>query len=920
MYNNLELNVDVTDKDAAWKVDTWFEKLWSERTTLDVTAEILALLQESWASDDQRTPYEVFLKVCHSLSKDVREGNASYSLPLSMRDVLLDYQASAVKTLARRLITRGGTMLGDVVGLGKTYTAIATSLMLQASEDYTTLVLCPKNLEDMWQEHLEAYDILGKVVPYSMATKILPDLRRHMLVICDESHTLRKDTRKDYEAIRDYVSRNGSKVLLLTATPYNLDFQDVAAQLALYVGENDDLGIEPTAALREDPTLADKVDGKTSTLQAFRKSENADDWKRLMSDHLVRRTRSFIKNNYAKTEVVTLPDGTAKEIEYLTFPNGERFVFPRRLARPISHAFSENDPAAIMESDQTIDGIKSLCLPRYNAPQYIDQRKLKTKEDKDFAERAARGRGHVAGFVRTGLYKRLSSCGNSFIQSLDRQLARNELCLYAVDNDLAVPLGSLDTKLLAPDPDHDIESPVASVGSIESRYSWLQRENPANVTWVSPRIFHPSFHADLKHDNEVLTELLGSFGTWSSTHDSKIKALVELIENRHPGEKVLIFTEYKDTANYVASALTEHGVGNVGVATGDTDNPRAMARRFSPNSNKKLLEGGQEVVVVDPEDELHVLVATDVLSEGQNLQDAHIVVNYDLPWAIVRLIQRAGRVDRVGQQAPTVYIYSLFHQNLEQELKLRSRIAKRLESSAKAFGSDEQFFGSAEEVQVIGDFYNGQLTSEDDADDVDAGSQAYEIWSKAQEEHPQIAQRVLSMPDMVYSTRAQRSDEFGGSLGCYINTESGLDAFAVARSDGKQELITAQEALRHFYAEHDTPTAPQRSDHLETQQELVHGPLSRPGLVTGQMTGVRKRVWNRLGGTLFQGAADVALSALYERRLNRQAEQALGRMLRTATDQELIDLLVQLHEDNDLVIAETEKDPIRIVCSMGVSG
>ena len=140
-----------------------------------------------------------------------------------MQDLLLDYQVTAVRTLARRIVRRGGTMLGDVVGLGKTLTAVATALMLQAAEDYSTLVLCPKNLETMWQEHLDAYGVEGaRVVPYSMADRILPDLKLFKLVICDESHNLRNDTTKAHEAIRDYVRRNSSKVLLLTATPYNL--------------------------------------------------------------------------------------------------------------------------------------------------------------------------------------------------------------------------------------------------------------------------------------------------------------------------------------------------------------------------------------------------------------------------------------------------------------------------------------------------------------------------------------------------------------------------------------------------------------------------------------------------------------------------------------------------------------------------
>lgn len=267
-YKNLELNIDVTDNDASGKLGKWFTDRWDDPFSLKITSEIIDLIEESWASDEQPTPYEVYLKVCHALSEDAREG-LGYVLPPSIESLLLDYQETAVRTLARRIVRRGGTMLGDVVGLGKTFTAVATALMLEAAEDYTTLVLCPKNLKRMWEEHLESYGLLGaRVIPYSMADKILPELKRFHLVICDESHNLRNNSTKAYEAIQDYVRRNGSKVLLLTANPYNLAFADVANQIGLYIDDDEDLGIQPTAAMAKDPTLIDKVDGKITTLAA----------------------------------------------------------------------------------------------------------------------------------------------------------------------------------------------------------------------------------------------------------------------------------------------------------------------------------------------------------------------------------------------------------------------------------------------------------------------------------------------------------------------------------------------------------------------------------------------------------------------------------------------------------------------------
>lgn len=920
LYRNLELNVDVLEQDAAHKLDDWFTTHWNDTFSLPITEQIIELIEESWAAEEQPTPFEVFLKVCHSMSQDVRDGYG-YVLPPSMHQLLLDYQESAVRILARRIVRRGGTMLGDVVGLGKTLTAVATAMLLQAAEDYSTLVLCPKNLEEMWQKHLDAYDIPGRVVPYSMAAKVLPELKRFQLVICDESHNLRTNTRKDYEAIREYVRANDSKVLLLTATPYNLAFEDVANQIGLYLDEDDDLGIEPMAALALNPTLADKVDGKTNTLAAFRFSEESEDWKRLMSDHLVRRTRSFIKRT-AKKKPVLLADGRTVEREYLQFSDGTPFFFPVRVSRPVSHDFGADDPARLMEDDDTLDAIKSLLLPRYVLASYDSPKRRHTEEDKRILEDIRTGRGNVAGFVRTGLFKRLSSSGYSFIQSLQRQRARNDLYLYAIENSLPVPLGNFADKQFGAVTDEDIEETEGTHGTSASRYEYLQGHLPASTKWLNTTIFTDALRADLERDNNTLTWLLSRYGTWDPSKDSKINALVDLLTKNHPGDKVLVFTEYKDTAEYIAKALQESGIENVGLATGNTDNLGAVARRFSPTSNKLPGTKADDATVTDPID---VLVATDVLSEGQNLQDSHIVVNYDLPWAIIRLIQRAGRVDRIGQKSLTVYVYLISHEKVEEQISLRLRIKQRLESSAQAFGSDEQFFGSESEISILDNFYDGTL--EDDSvvdEEADVVSEAWLVWSHALEKHPDIAKRVLGMPDMVQSTRNRFINESRSCVVCYVNTTSGVDAFAVSTGGEnglreRERLITPYEAFKLFHAEPETPTAQLREDHFERLQHLVHGPLSSDSVATGNLKGVRKRIWERFTGTLFMRGGEDALNALHERPLQKAAEVKLRAALRIrVSDEDLVAILNQLHEDDKLVIKSIDKDPVRVVCSLGV--
>jgi superfamily II DNA or RNA helicase len=923
-YKNLELNIDVTDNDATEKLSKWFADRWDDPFSLQITEEIIELIEESWASESQPTPYEVYLKVCHALSEDAREG-MGYVLPPSIENLLLDYQTTAVRTLARRIVRRGGAMLGDVVGLGKTLTAVATALMLEAAEDYTTLVLCPKNLEHMWEEHLEKYGLVGaRVIPYSMVDRKLPELKRFHLVICDESHNLRNNATKASEAIKDYVRRNGSKVLLLTATPYNLAFADVANQIGLYIEDDDDLGIQPTAAMAKDPTLVDKVDGKITTLAAFRRSEEPEDWKRLMSDHLVRRTRSFIKRT-AKKESVTLPSGKIVEREYLEFADGTRFHFPTRVPSPLWHEFADDDPARLMEDETTLDAVRDLTLPRYRLADYDDPKKPHSDSDAKILADIRSGRGNVSGFVRIGLFKRLSSSGHSFILSLQRQRARNELFIHAIDNGLDVPLGSFGDHQFRVT-DGDVEEDQGGFGSLESQYQELQRRLPASTKWLGTQVFRKTLRKDLDRDNRIITDLLDKFGTWDPAKDSKIDALVDLLRGKHKGDKVLVFTEYADTAVYVAESLKTAGIANVGLATGDSEDAAALARRFSPESNR--LPGEEEGTTRDDDDPIDVLVATDVLSEGQNLQDSHVVVNYDLPWAIIRIIQRAGRVDRVGQKSDTVNIYLISHKKVEDAIRLRQRIRQRLGDNAAAFGSDERFFGDEKEVNVLDDLYKGVVPGEEeleqDEGEADAVSEAWLVWSSVKEHRPELAGRVLKMQDMVQSTRDPYDHETKSGITTFASATSGIDAFAASFDNGDgdpvERLLTPLEALHIFRAQESTPTAPLREDHFAREVKLVKEKLTTEIVTAGNLKGARKWAVERLGGTIFGADASEALAAMNDRPLTEYANIRLRQARRAKyVDQDLADLVKQLHDEERLVIGTTEKDEIKIVCSIGVT-
>ena len=246
-----ELNVDVVDGDATNKLADWFEDRWNDRFTVDAMPELAASLRESWASEEQLAPYLVYLKMAYHLSKEARDGLIEYGLPASMQEELLDFQSAAVKIASRIVMQKGGAMIGDVVGLGKTLVGTAIARLLQEEQSFETLVVCPKNLVDMWESYLHKYEVRGRVESLSMVHKTLKGTPRHRLVIVDEAHNLRNKKRRDHQALQHYIADNDSKALLLTATPYNKQFGDLGAQLSLFIRPDTDLGLRPEHAIRE---------------------------------------------------------------------------------------------------------------------------------------------------------------------------------------------------------------------------------------------------------------------------------------------------------------------------------------------------------------------------------------------------------------------------------------------------------------------------------------------------------------------------------------------------------------------------------------------------------------------------------------------------------------------------------------------
>lgn len=950
-----ELNVDVMDHDACAKLAEWFEERWSDQYCIDISDELLHVIDESWAREDAIPPYHIYVKMAYHLSREARAGLNEFRIHREFGNMLFEFQVAAVKIAAHHVLKRGGVLIGDVVGLGKTLMATALAKILEDDHDFETLIICPVRLVPMWEDYRERFRLRAKVIPISKVTT-LEELRRYRVVLIDESHNLRNREGSRYRAIHEYIRKNESRVILLSATPYNKTYLDLSSQLRLFIPEDRLLGVRPEKLIREigETEFVRRHQCAPHSLAAFEKSNHADDWRDLMRLHLVRRTRSFIRTHYADFDEV-------RQRHYLTFDNGTRSYFPLREPKTVKFAINDADPDdqyAKLFSPQVVDIINHLRLPRYGMGNYVAPVPTAppTQHEAHHLQNLSRAGKRLMGFCRTNLFKRLESSGHAFMQSVAWHILRNFVFIHALRSGLPLPIGTQDVGVFdARGNDADAEARDAGFdlfeddgtarrtgaqGTMSPRtetqfldaakqiYDEYAGRYKARFAWLRADLFIPELADDLRSDARDLLRVFAITGEWRPDTDAKLLALRDLITRQHPDEKVLVFSQFADTVRYLELELARAGAHDVAGVTGDTENPTAEAWRFSPESNDKL--GRYR------DTQSRVLLATDVLSEGQNLQDCAIVVNFDLPWAIIRLVQRAGRVDRIGQKADTIRCYSFMPaEGVERIINLRARVRQRLQENAEVVGTDESFFEDDPNQQIFADLYNEQagiLDGEDDAE-IDLASYAFQIWKNAIDHDPSLRKTITDMPDVVYSAKAftPTSERPEGVL-VYAQLGDDTDALAWIDSTGTSITESQLQILKAAECAPDMPAverAPWHHTSVQAGVELIGDEERQIGGQLGRPSGARFRVYERLKhyadrvrGTLFAtDALNRAIQEIHRAPLRESAKDILNRQLRVGIpDETLAQLVLSLRDEGKLCVEEDDihaAEP-RVICSLGL--
>jgi SNF2 family DNA or RNA helicase len=956
-----ELNVDVLDGDASAKLSKWFNDRWDDQWCLDITDELAEIIETSWAGEPQgRLPYHIYIKMAYHLSQEARTGLNEFHIPKDFGNLLFEYQKAAVKIAAHHLNKRDGVLIGDVVGLGKTLMATAVARIFEDDYNLETLIICPKNLVKMWLGYKIQYHLRAEVLSSSQVIQKLPKLPRFRLIIIDESHNLRNREGKRYKAIREYIEKNECKVILLSATPYNKTYLDLSNQLRLFIPEDKELPVRPERFLREigETEFIRRHQSGVRTLAAFEQSPYPDDWRELMRLYMVRRTRNFIKENYA------LDDNGRK---YLQMADGTKSHFPTRIPKTVKIKINEKDKAdqyARLYSDDVVAVINSLNLPRYGLGNYaaLKPNPKPTPAEKRQLDDLSRAGKRLMGFCRTNLFKRLESSGAVFLESIERHVLRNYVFLHALENGLPLPLGTQDASLLdtrlndedtdlinfIDDPEEDEDASemledalnvhlegLREAADFKKRaaevYTMYSKGYKTRFKWLASHLFTKKLHEDLLSDALLLMQVLEKAGKWDWQKDAKFNALYDLVAGKHKHEKVLIFTQFADTVHYLELCLQAKNLQGFSGASGGSSDPTALAWRFSPISNAAANQ-------IRKEDELRVLVATDVLSEGQNLQDGYIVVNYDLPWAIVRLIQRAGRVDRIGQKAENIFCYSFLPaEGVEKIIRLRARVKKRLQENAEVVGADEAFFEDDQDGQSVLNLYNekaGVLDGDEDKE-VDLASYAYQIWKNAITLDPSLQKTIPELPAVAYATKSHLiSEKEPQGVMVYLRTAEDNDALIWVDKDGQLVTDSQYAILKAAECAPNTPPRPKQENHHELVKIGVENIIKDErsfGGALGRPSGARFRTFERLKhfiennqGTLFVSQELIkAVDEIYKYPLLEGARDVLNRQLKSGIqDQQLAELVVSLRAEARLSIIEKEKieqskEPL-IICSLGI--
>jgi len=755
LTSNTELNVVVHGNDNHEALLDWFETLWNQAQ--DFNPNLMHALNHSWAKEAV-TPYEIYLKSLYELVRNRldHEDMLDPFWQTEIMAVLTDFQKNAVKRAAQIIREFGGAFVSDVVGLGKSYIGSAIIKHFQRYEHARPLILCPASLVDMWEHYNEAYRLDARVLSIGMLyldpddpdSNLLLDDERYRdrdFILVDESHNFRNQDTQRYRILQQYLNYRDKKCVFLTATPYNRSVWDIYHQIKLFhLSEVTSIPIDP-------PILRNFF-----RLVETRERRMAE----LLSQVMVRRTRMDVLRWYGYDEetgehvdpFAFEPYRTGEKRAYILV-GGEQQFFPERQLQTIQYNIDETyeglydrlrgylgrGSGGEMESDE------HLTYARYGLWHYVHREK---QEQKPYDELERAG-VNLRGLMRVALFKRLESSVYAFRKTIEKMLGTHQAFLAAVRKDL-IPAGEKASDILEEADRYEEVDLMEALDAVTGRYD-------------ADDFDLDRLKEDLECDIAILSHMHALVVPITAEQDDKLQTLKErLFEGDEPlaSEKCLVFTQYADTAKYLHQHLNPENDPRIEVIYGTGKNKMLVSRRFSPNANP-------QVHVPANQSDIDLLIATDVMSEGLNLQDCDRVINYDLHWNPVRLIQRFGRIDRIGSKHDHIYGFNFLPEaGLEAGLGLTEVLKHRISEINAILGGDSAILSPKEQLQTEAfiAIYRGeniQQFEDVDTDELVDLVEAEELIRQIQNTDPDLFDRITSLSDGV---RSARTDILDGAI------------------------------------------------------------------------------------------------------------------------------------------------------------
>ena len=573
---------------------------------------------------------------------------------------LSEFQEDAVKKARKVLARYDGVLIGDSVGLGKTW--IGKKLL----EDYAyhmrqkALVVCPASLRQMWTDELLGATIAGDTVSQEELGQADFDAHKYFdadVILIDESHNFRNRTTQRYENLERIISSNGrrgrdgsrKKLIMLTATPVNNNIFDLYNQISLVTGGDRSyfagagIGDLYRFFLNARRNAADHETG----IALFN----------LLEEVVIRRTRAFVRKAY--------PGATIK---------GDRIRWPERRLKTIRYDL-ESTYAGIY--DKIVDSIGNLRLAHYQMEAF-KKTGIKRDEFEQGREEA------LAGIFRSRHLKRFESSVEAFRISVRRVLEFVKTFeSYLLEGKLLDSASFQKAmRYLSREDEEDDGTPPSFADELdasEEAKAVLVTLQQLDTTQYDLRTIHQALQADV----ETFTEIWRLIRNITPDDDAKLSALKDILSDGLKGQKVIVFTHYRDTARYLHRELSGDRGADFRKAAGEPT-IRRMDGGASPSDRARLVQtfapqSNNRSDLVGSDSEVDVLISTDVLSEGQNLQDCGVLVNYDLHWNPTRMVQRAGRIDRIGSTHPLLWVHNMFPEaGLEKLLGLVERLNRKI--------------------------------------------------------------------------------------------------------------------------------------------------------------------------------------------------------------------------------------------------